>query len=232
LLIPFAFLPLVRNVKDTNGQLKDQKMRLKRLSDKISVLNSLNEQDINSQLSQVETALPSNKSVAALVVGIQNLAAGTNLIVDGITLSPGPVATASAKPAQSTTPVPSTPTTVSPSTNTTLVSVADSSLTLDINLTGSISSFKEFLSRLERAKRLSFVDNINFTQNSKGSYDVSISLITPFRSVPQLSGDIVSNPLPTLSSQNEETLKIINEFVDYTNIQIPETSVGVQNPFK
>src|SRR3989344_2207827 len=97
LLVPFAFLPFLGNVRGTNESLKKQKERLGELSEKLEILNSLDEGKINENLTLAEQTLPVGKSLAPLVIGIQNLALGSNLLVDGISLSPGKVSTVSAQ---------------------------------------------------------------------------------------------------------------------------------------
>src|SRR3989344_1130608 len=97
LIVPFAFVPLLNNVKETNKKLQSEQERLDNLADKLKILNALDESDINDKLAKTEQVLPVGKSLASLVVGIQNLAVGNNLFVEAITLNPGSVATDSAK---------------------------------------------------------------------------------------------------------------------------------------
>lgn len=214
LLVPFAFIPLLNNVKETNENLKSEQERLERLSTKLEVLNSLDENDINDKLSISEQVLPVGKSLASLVVGIQNLAVGSKLSVKGITLNPGAVATNSADVSSSGED-------------------DENSLVLELNLSGKIASVQKFLSKLQVAKRLVFVDEAALTSDDETKeYEIKFFLKTPFRPVPKSGADAVSESLPTLSEANLKTLELVEGFTNVTNISITEVKIGVvKDPF-
>ena len=67
LIVPFAFIPLLDNVKETNNKLKADQERLGILSEKVSVLDSIDESDVNDKLSRSEQVLPVGKSLASKV---------------------------------------------------------------------------------------------------------------------------------------------------------------------
>lgn len=214
LIIPFAFIPLLNNVKETNENLKSEQERLVRLSTKLEVLNSLDENDINNKLSISEQVLPVGKSLASLVVGIQNLAVGSKLSVEGITLNPGGVATNSADISSNGED-------------------GGNSLVLELNLSGKIASVQSFLSKLQVAKRLVFVDEATLsTDGETKEYKIKFFLKTPFRPVPKSGADAVSELLPTLSEANLKTLELVEGFTNVTNISITEVKTGVvKDPF-
>lgn len=214
LIVPFAFIPLLNNVKETNENLKAEQERLDKLSTKLEVLDSLDENDINDKLSISEQVLPVGKSLASLVVGIQNLAVGSKLSVEGITLSPGGVATNSAD------------------TNST-ADDSENSLVLELDLSGKISSVQEFLSKLQVAKRLVFADEATLTsEDETKEYKIKFFLKTPFRPVPKSGADAVSEALPILSEANLKTLELVEGFTNVTNISITEVKTGVvKDPF-
>lgn len=229
LLIPFAFIPLLDNAKKTNDSLKQEQERLGRLSEKLDFLNSLDEKDINDKLASVELALPVGKSLAPLMVGVHNLAVNSGFLIEDISLSPGRVGTESAKKEV-----------VTADTSQEEASQGKSKvkqdrldrLVLSLALRGSIGALEDFLSRLESAKRLSFAGNVKANLSEERGFEVRINLLTPFRPIPKLAGDILAEPLPLLSAENEETLKLIEEFTNFTDIQINEVNTKVKDPFK
>lgn len=214
LIIPFAFVPLLNNVKETNDSLKSEQERLDRLSTKVEILNSLDESDINDKISISEQVLPVGKSLASLVVGIQNLAVGSKLTVEKITLSPGGVATNSADINSSG-------------------KEGDNSLILELDLSGKISSVQNFLNKLQVAKRLVFADEVILsTDEESREYKVKFFLKTPFRPVPKSGADAISESLPVLSEANLKTLELVAGFTNVTNISITEVETGVmKDPF-
>lgn len=214
LMVPFAFIPLLNNVKDTNNSLKSEQESLDRLATKLEVLNSLDENDISDKLSISEQVLPVGKSLASLVVGIQNLAVGSKLTVEGITLNPGGVATNSASAA-------------------TEDKDKENNLVLELTLTGKISSVQKFLSKLQTGKRLVFADETTLTSdNENNEYKVKFFLKTPFRPVAKVGSDVFSDSLPLLTEDNLKTLELVGGFTNVTNISITEVKTGVVNdPF-
>lgn len=226
LMIPFAFIPLLNNVKSTNDQLRQESERLAKLSEKLAVLDSLDEQEISEKLALAEEALPVGKSLAQLVVGVQNLAARSSLLVDGVSLSPGKVATESAveKVSDKTQTEKSSQSKVEPKSDTLIV---------QLSLRGTVSQVEKFLSGLQRAKRLSFAEDVDLKSSERKSFLVEITLSIPFRPIPKLTGDVLAQPVPLLGEENKKTLELIDQFVNITNIKINEVGTGkVKDPFK
>ena len=230
LIVPFAFIPLLDNVKETNNKLKADQERLGILSEKVNVLDSIDESDVNDKLSRSEQVLPVGKSLASLVVGIQNLAVGNKLTVVGITLSPGKVATDSATPAETANDQTGGPSSVG---NRALDSQPKGNvLVLELNLNGSISSLQQFLAKLQNAKRLVFPNEVSLTSDEEEkNFVIKIFLEAPFRPVPKAQGDFVAEPLPELSEKDLETLEFVDRFTNVTNIKITEVKVGLKDPF-
>lgn len=227
LIIPFAFIPLLNNVRETNDSLKSDSERLKNLSDKLDTLNSLDEAEINEKLAIAEQGLPVGKDLAPLIVGVQNLAAGSNLLVEGISLSPGIVATESAGTKDSTTNQ-SNP----QATPNSQIDTNSDALSLQLKLKGNLIDLILFLSKLQVSKRLSFANIVNFERGDDES-TITVELSTPFRPVHQSDEDIAAAPLQLLTSVHEATLDIIEAYTNITNIQINEVKTNViKDPFK
>ncbi len=227
LIIPFAFIPLLNNAQKTNDSLKKQQDRLARLSEKLEVLNALDEKDINDKLTLAEQALPVGKSLAQLVVGIRSLAISSDLLLEGISLSPGKVGTESAAKESESSDL------SSEGASQGRHEKKRDTLVLQVSLRGTISAVENFLSKIQHAKRLSFANDVSLESSEQKKFTVEIQLLTPFRPVPRLTGDALAEPLPLLSAKNEETLSLIEEFDSYTNIQINEVKTNVvKDPFK
>lgn len=227
LIIPFAFIPLLSNVRETNDSLKSDQERFENLSNKLDILNSLDEAEINEKLTITEQGLPVGKDLAPLIVGIQNLAAGSNLLVEGISLSPGSVATGAAVAKDGATNQSNTQAT--PDSQSVLQSDA---LSLQLKLRGNLKDLILFLSRLQESKRLSFANIISFDRSDEES-TITVELSTPFRPLQKVEGDIAAAPLKLLTSVHEATLDIIEAFTNITNIRINEVKTNIiKDPFK
>ncbi|MEX0616781.1 MAG: hypothetical protein WD231_03170 [Candidatus Woykebacteria bacterium] len=224
-IIPFVILPLLRNVRETNNSLNNDRERLRNLSNKLGTLNSLDEAEINQKLSEANIALPAGKQVAPLVVGLQNLALGSNLAVDEISLTPGKVSTESAKAATASATAAQTQP-AAPSGQ-----LSKDSLILKLSLSGSVSSLEAFLEKLEMAKRISSIDSLAATDSEGSKFQILFQLSIPFRPVEFSSDDLAAEQIPALSADNERTLLLIDKFINFTDIQIQEGRTGVANPF-
>ncbi len=217
LIVPFAFIPLLENVGKTNSGLEEQRNRLAGLSDKIEVLDSLDDRDINEKLSLAEQALPVGKSLASLIVGVQRLAINSNLTIQGITLNPGKVATQSAAVKETASK-----------------KVNKNAVTMQLELSGSIRNTEKFLKRLQGSKRLSFAEELTIsTSDTDKEVSISIQLSTPFRTTSIVEGNLLEEPIPLITENNLATLEFANGLVNITNIEFKEVSTNVvKDPFK
>jgi len=225
LIVPFAFVPLLNNVKETNKKLQSEQERLDSLANKLKILNALDESDINDKLAKTEQVLPVGKSLASLVVGIQNLAVGNKLSVESITLNPGSVATDSATTTNDNSGA-------SASDNSRVREQSNNILVLELSLRGTVSSVQKFLSQIQTAKRLMFTNEVSLDSSEESrNYAIKLFLDTPFKPVAKSEGDFVSQPLPVLSEKDLETLNLVDRFINVTNIKITEVQTGVKDPF-
>ena len=225
LIVPFAFIPLLENVSKTNTRLKEQEERLDGLSTKIDDLGSLDEGDINEKLFLAEQALPVGKSLAPLLIGIQSLAINSNLTIEGMTLSPGKVATSSATKANVSQ-------TSTRKTTGKQGGVKKDAIILNLELSGTIRNVEKFLNLLQGSKRLSFADEVGIQSGSERGFDISIQLSTPFRTVSIVGDDVLTEPIPKVSDSNLSTLEFVNKLTSITNSQINEVPTNVvKDPF-
>jgi Tfp pilus assembly protein PilO len=226
LLVPFVLLPQIESIREKNLEVEEGRERLERLNQKIDALELVDETAESLKLLETEKAIPANKKIATLIVGIRSMAVESKLSIREMNFKPGKVATQSA--------------TVSAMSKKTKAKIreADSeenkdSLLFVVKLRGKLDSVKKFLSKLEKAKRLMEVDTLSSTQDEDepSKHLVEISIRAPFKQI-KSGGDVVSDPLPLLTKVHDAVFTFLVNLKDYTNKKLPSVPTGVPNPFK
>jgi len=243
LIVPLVIMPQLSKIREKNLQVKEGRERLEALKQKIEGLNKIDGEDESLQLFEVEKSVPSDKKLAPLIVGIRNLAGQTGLRIVEMNLKPGKVATASAvastKTKDKTKSTQATATTAEEKDRLTLT------VKLEENSDTALDKIKNFLTALEKTKRLLGVSSIGALRSSEGkTYTFDLAISTPVKQITSCEGsqaktsnssscpDIVAKPLPSLSGDNENVLKYLSQLEDYTGIVVPLVPTGVENPFQ
>jgi len=239
LIVPLVLLPQLSKIKEKNLEVKKGQERLERLNKKIAALDEIDESEESLQLFEVEKAVPSDKKLAELIIGVRNLAGQAGLRIMDMNFKPGKVSTAAAAPKQTkaTTSPPSLPS-----------GQQEDKLTFTTKLEGDqdvgLDQIKNFLTSLEKAKRLLGVNSIMTSRNeSDQTYSFDLEVVTPVKPVKSCNEeatvkgttacpDIVAEPLPPYTSVHQQIFDILAKFVDYTNIVVPLVPTGVDDPFK
>jgi hypothetical protein len=217
-------MPQLDRIRDKNVEVTQRQERLSALNEKIDALALIDENEESVKLLEMEEVVPSSKELARLVIGVRSLAGQSGLAVVEMELSPGRVATQSA--------------TVSASKKA-KIAQAEKAKEEDKNKTSfelslrakKINQIQKFLKKIEKAKRLLGIETIGIKLEEKGVYVFNMELVAPFREV-KSSGDVVAEPLPTLTSAHETVFDYVTKFVNYTNVAIKKVRTGVSNPFR
>lgn len=227
ILIPSVIMPQLNSIVDSSKILNKNKGRLDQLKSKASKLADLSTQknDIENNLKFVETVLPINKEVAALVLGIQDLARNSGLAVATFKIQPGKTATDSASTAKTSTAQPQAAVSTPISTKDNLV--------FNLGLSGDMKSLRTFLAALETGKRVLTLSQVKSTNNGGPIYNFDLFLNAPFGTLPQLTADQASNPLAELTSKNKKLLDDLRTpiFSDITGVQVAPGPTGPTDPF-
>lgn len=226
LIVPFVLLPQFESIREKNLEVAEGRERLERLNQKIDALELVDENTESIKLLETEKAIPANKKIATLIVGVRRMAVESKLAIKGMNFKPGKVATRSA--------------TISAMSKKTKAKIIESdseeskdSLLFVVKLRGKLNNVKKFLSKLEKAKRLMEVDKFLSTQDEEepSKYLVEISIRAPFKQI-KSGGDVVSDPLPLLTKIHDAVFDFLVNLKDYTNKKLPNVPTGVPNPFK
>jgi len=225
LIVPFVLMPQLRSIRDKNVEVQKGRERLELLNQKISDLTLVNENEESIKLLEVEKVIPSDKKLAALIIGVKNLALESALSNIRMTFNPGQVASQSA-----------TQSALSKSTKSKLnqeTEEVEGQLIFDLEMDGKLTNLAKFLSKIEFAKRLLGINSVDSTFDSEiSAQNFVLKINAPFK-ILKSSGDVIGQPLPELTQSHESTFEfIINRLKDYTSKRVPTVPIGVKNPFK
>lgn len=214
-LIPTIILPQVTKIGEKNRVLSEKEEKLDKLTAKVEALEGIDKEELDERVEAVEIALPSGKGLAPLVEGLKKIAGQSNLILTSVKLKPGKVASQSATKKDSQTQAEAT----------------KNNLVINIDLTGGVNDFGNFLAFVERAKRIVLIENFSASTNPTGS-NFNLVVNAPFKPLSS-TGNVTEEPLPLETDKHKKLYERLNsEFVEYSSPVDPcEDCTGVQNPF-
>jgi len=218
---PFFLKPQLDKIKQKNTEVKKSEQRLTVLNEKIADLEKINENDVSLKLLETEKAVPSDKKIPQIILGINILASKNGLKLQSMEFKPGQPSTESAKAA-------STKKTDSSKSS---EDKQKDNVTFTVSLNGSMQQFKNFLADIERSKRLLGVDKITGKKDEKSqTYAFDLEVYAPYKKL-QSSGDIVGQQLPQFTTVSQSVYDILSKLTDLTNIFITPVETGVTDPF-
>lgn len=91
LLVMVVIFPQFNAFQEARSQALAKEAQVKKLQNSYNTLSSKTEDSLNSQLSTVNSALPSNKNIIAVFTGISSVASKYSVNIDGFTIRVGGV---------------------------------------------------------------------------------------------------------------------------------------------
>lgn len=204
--------PFIIKTLKLNEELKGQNIKLSKLKEKKKQLNNLDEEQLKEEVQKIEQVLPSKKPIITLLDCLFNLAQKEDVALGRINFRPGALKEGAVQK------------------NTT--SGKAESMHSTFIISGELDKIISFLDRLQNQAPLMRVDGFGLNVEEEET-TINLNLKVFYYSLPESLGK-VSDPLPLLSSQEEQALAKVKEFEILT---IPEGSFdtavkGKQNPFR
>lgn len=214
--------PKLTDILQQQQEIAQGQTRLDRLTQKSSLLSSLDVNQLRTKFKTMEGALPSEKDVPGFLVEMQKIANEASVSVDKVELSAGSLSTSSAQTA---------------TTNSRTLSKTVPSLDAKVTLTGTFGNLRLFLDKVSRVRRLVNIKGIslggNQAQKASGSISLDFGFSLYYQALPTSLGEI-SQELPQITSDENKTYQIISAyplystFEDAGSISVP---VGKSDPF-
>lgn len=192
----FKFLlPQMAVIREAWGAVEVKEKNLASLTRKATELELLEEKTLQDNLNKVNRALPFEKDVITPLVNLKVLAGQNAISLGKIELSPGLISTPEGQAPKS-----------QPGSN-------FPSVSFKLRAEGSLGSLLSFLTDIKKTAPTLGIKTLNLTGKG-GSYQGDLGIEVFWYSSPPSIGKI-SDPLPTLSSQDQETLAKISQLVSY-----------------
>ena len=193
----FGIIPLVFKTIDVNTQQQTHTAAVDVLKQKITALQSINEDEIRGNLQTLLSAIPSDKSLATLFSTLDGLSAQTGVSIEDVSLArPGSLATASA-------------TRLSAAER----AIGSNILPISIHVSGTYDHIQEFLTTSIKIRRLFRVQSfdISFLQNGTPSASMLAATIVmeSFYSPMPSSIGSVNQPVSGLTPSDIDTISKI-----------------------
>lgn len=218
LAVVLAIIPAIQNIREFDADNRAIRDNIESLQNKLTVLQSIDEETIRNHLSNVLSAVPAERSFPTVFETVEGVAAKTGVTVLAMNLAGG---TTLATPSVSQ------------------VSVADKKLgtrtiPFSVTVNGSINAVQDFISMIPRVRRLFRIRvfSISFPKDDR-SLTVTIDMDAFYEPLPSSIGD-VKNTLPRITSEDMRDINRIMELpriVEDTIMPLPLTEKSKANPF-
>lgn len=210
-----VFIPFIKEIFSLQSDISSNKKTLELLSLKESMLDSMDEAKLNSQVDLLESALPSEKP-ALYIIDILNASSSKfGLQLGSFEFSPGSLATNSAELEKSVK-----------------VKSGIDSIEVDVEVSGEFDNLLTYIDYLENALPLMKARAISFSTAKKDTIvDVTLSLDVYFLLPPETIGR-TSDPLKKISESQLDAYEKVSQYTKVVSRSLPtSTYPSRDNPF-
>ncbi|MCL5411361.1 MAG: type 4a pilus biogenesis protein PilO [Patescibacteria group bacterium] len=209
LLVPFIFIPFWQKIGNLNKDIAEGNDRYNQMVSKEKKLKEISATEERGKLVKVTVALPSNKDIPSLIVGVKRMVQESGMSLESMQLNVGQVSASS-----------------------TAMVMSGSSFDFKVTLKGSLEQLQGFLNKAQSAKRVFIVKSFDGTSGntSDNLLTVTLSMSAPYESLPESMGD-ASLPLPQNNSALDKVFSKVEKLVNYT-LPVNPSQTGKDNPFE
>ncbi len=205
-------MPTINTIFKNSNDLKVGNKKLTVLTQKANDLSLLDSNELKSRFDILNTAVPSEKDVPSLMVGIERIAKEASVSVGLLNINAGSLATGSASVDKSKK--------VNPL----------NSIVANVTIKGSLSNIISFISKVTNGRRLLKIQGINLgsMDAQKANSNISMVLIIHvyYQALPSNLGDI-SQPLSKITDDESIYYDKIKNYPLYTTIQSSNQNVSL-----
>lgn len=202
ILVLFNFLVKgkIEDVFEVQKEIRSQRERLSRLIEKQAALSALDEEALERQFLLANEALPSKREVAGFLAQVERAALESGLLVRGVSLEGGEIATQSGE-RKKEAPAPKE---------------KKDQFTSRVEVEGEIDQVADFIRKLLESRRIVQVSKVGLTAPSSGgaiatpsATEAILTVEVFFKILPESMGTAES-PLPQFSSQESEVYDTVS----------------------
>lgn len=213
-----GLIPQIKDIVTIRASIDELSKTLDSLDAKYQALTSMSDAELNSMVSMVESALPSDKPIFQALEVVQSQAFEYGLVVDSFDFSPGSVASESASVKQKSTKQAS----------------GISFLDLEVTLMGTFENLLQFVKALENSGPLTEVQGFSVSSAATFENDVKTTIMLKifYMPSPQVIGG-VTTPLKLMSQTQIAAIEQLTTLARVTSgsLVAPQGAVLRENPF-
>jgi Tfp pilus assembly protein PilO len=214
-------IPAIKKVIELRSEALELQTLDEQLRQKVSILDSSDEETYKTYLTDLAVAVPTDKSLTSVFSTIDGLASLTGVTLSDFTLTkPGAIASASAA-----------------KLSVEEKQIGTNLLPFTLTVTGSYEQIREFLSQVVQVRRFFRVRYFNIAFTTTGALSARMGMDAFYASLPSNLGS-AEQPLEALSQTDEETIKKISAFpILASEAQVPidpllpPTTTSREDPF-
>lgn len=199
-------MPRFNQARDLYEDIQKDKQKIASLEAKVSELKTLNEFELSEKSEVLLSAIPSEKNVAGAMISIEKTAEENGVQIRSISVSPGEIATQSAK------------------------KITLEEMGFEMKIKGDIERFIAYLKAVSETLPLINVQNIKIGLVDNRQAEVSCVLIGYYAGLPVSLGRIDA-PVAKLSAKDVTLLEQIRQFRVYEAETFEPSPGGKTNPF-
>jgi Tfp pilus assembly protein PilO len=209
-LFVYGIVPGIQNIQEMVVSMEQMRKESDAIRKKISVLNQMDESEIQNNVDILLSAVPADKQVATIFSTIETVAGEAGVLITDLTITnPGSISSDSGTIAK-----------INPK-------IGSNSIAVSTGISGSYEHIQSFIQTIRHVRRLLRVSKINetFTGDSASpSGKMKVELEAFYAPLPKSIGK-VTDELKPLSTNEEELLVKLNEYPLIVQNAIDTTTV-------
>lgn len=214
ILILFSVITILKPKIDELFKLRKniskQKEELALLSQKVAILESYDQNELKTRVNQIAKVLPAEKNGPLGLVIFRSLTSEHNLLLDSLDINVGELSTESAKPKTKEEVLPS--------------------LEININISGSLDDFYNFLADVEQTTPITKINQVSMSREGN-TVEGKVTLSSYYLNLPKDIGKTTREIIPITLEEEKVFQQVIRFKSAPAGETLPLVTSGKENPF-
>lgn len=202
LLFNFVVKGKIFEIFKMRGEIREQREKLSRLIEKQTALAALDETTLKEQFLLANEAIPSKRDVAGFLAQVERIALENGLLVEGVSLEGGEIATESAEKTEEK--------------EATAKKKSEDKFESRVTVKGELERIRDFLDKLLRSRRVVEINKVQlsapFSQTATPSaMTATLTVDVFFKLLPETMG-AAEAPLPQITQKEKDIYEQVSLF--------------------
>lgn len=210
-------IPTMLNIGSLRANLNEKEEQLAKLRKKRSLLESLDSQQMLSNLSEAELALPGEKNIGTIFLTLENLSTLTQQNISNINVTPGVIASGSAKSEDVLSELD------------VISQKGAQALRVSVDTNGTADQFKDFLRQLINSRRIMDIESveISYLSETQDYLDATFSLLVYYLPTITQIGSLESQIIE-FTQEEQQLLSNLIQLPDLSSVSVASESASLE----